>query len=133
MEKNRDNPRRGVIFIDIAAAVVVFVIGVLILWGLFPRVFNMGESSRAEACTVQLAQSKMEELLSENKFIGSEPRQDFPPELGKTPDGKPTGYRKWWGEPDPSGISGTQRINVEVVWIRGNQVKRYLLTGTIAP
>lgn len=133
MQKGRSSPRQGILLIDIAGAVALFILGIIILWGLFPHVYKLGENSWNEAKMQQMAESKMEEILSEGKFISTSPRQDFPLGMDAKGKGKPTGYRKWWGETDPSGVSGVQTVKVEVVWTEGNRVRRHTLTGAIAP
>jgi len=130
---NKYRSQKGLSLIEILIAIGVLAVGVLAVVGLFPSFFKLNASSWTSTQVMLLAQEKMDEVLAANAYISTTPDTDYPAIIPRDGSGNPMGYRRWWGEADPGGNTNIQIIKVEVVWTEQGRVKRYTLTGAVAP
>ncbi|MCE1245785.1 MAG: prepilin-type N-terminal cleavage/methylation domain-containing protein [Firmicutes bacterium] len=133
MERIKYRSIRGLSLIEILIAIGVLSVGVLAVIGMFPSFFKLNANSWTTTQVMLLTQEKMDEILSSNAYISTTPSTDYPGIIPRDGSGNPLGYRRWWGESDPGGNTNIQIIKVEVVWTERSRVKRYTLTGAVAP
>jgi len=133
LKKRRFKYKKGLSLIEVLIALGVLAVGILAIIGIFPSIFRLNANSWNTTEVMLLAQEKMDEILANNQYISTSPQEDYPSQIPRDSQGNPTGYRKWWGEADPGGNTNIQIIKVEVVWIESGRVKRYNLTGAVAP
>ena len=123
---------RGLSLVEILISLGILTLGILAVVGVFPSVFKINRDSWVTTQMMLTTQDKMDQILSDNKFISTDASVDYPDVIPRDQEGNPMGYRKWWGDSIVSG-SDMQAVRVEMVWVEAGRTKRYYLVGAVSP
>lgn len=131
----------GFVLLEVVFAFAVLELALLAIISAFPAITKLNKNAWYVSIATQLAQEKMEEILSGNRFIWSTDsvgnltddqliaqatingQKDNPTSL-------PGCTRIWWGERDPAGSADIQLVRVKVFWME-NKKRRSVILCTL--